>query len=52
MLARYGEFVVRFSAEIAPLAAPVLDEVALAELLVKLDDRWEVALAAPIPAPK
>ncbi len=51
MLARYGEFVVRFSAQIAPSAAPFLDEVALTELLVKLDDRWEVAMAAPIPGP-
>ena len=47
MLARYGEFVVRFSAEIAPSAAPMLDEEALAELLERLDERWEAAIASP-----
>ena len=55
MLARYGEFVVRFSAEIAPAApaAPLaLDEDELGELLVKLDDRWQAAMASlPTPSP-
>jgi len=51
MLARYGEFVVRFSAEIAPSAAPALDAAALAELLAKLDDRWEAAMTSAIPPP-
>ena len=46
ILARYGEFVVRFSAEIAPSAAPMLDEDDLGELLAKLDDRWEAAMAS------
>ncbi|MBK9093144.1 MAG: hypothetical protein IPM84_10235 [Anaerolineae bacterium] len=52
MLARYGEFVVRFSAQIAPAAPAALDEDELGELLVKLDDRWEAAMASlPTPSP-
>ncbi|MFZ2619223.1 MAG: hypothetical protein WA077_24805, partial [Anaerolineae bacterium] len=52
MLARYGEFVVRFSAQIAPAAPLALDEDELGELLVKLDDRWEAAMASlPTPSP-
>lgn len=51
MLARYGEFVVRFSAQIAPDAAPALDEAALAALLAKLDDRWENAMTLELPPP-
>ncbi|MFZ2423967.1 MAG: hypothetical protein WA029_22775, partial [Anaerolineae bacterium] len=52
MLARYDEFVVRFSAQIAPAAAPALDENDLGELLAKLDDRWEAAMASlPTPSP-
>lgn len=51
MLARYGEFVVRFSAQIAPDAAPGLDEAALAVLLAKLDDRWESAMTLEPPPP-
>lgn len=51
VLARYGEFVVRFSAEIAPNAAPALDEAALAVLLAKLDDRWESAMTLEPPPP-
>jgi hypothetical protein len=46
MLARYDEFVVRFSAQVAPSAAPMLDEEALAELLTKLDDRFESAMTS------
>ena len=46
MLARYGEFVVRFSAQIAPAAPAALDEDDLAELLAKLDDRWEAAMSS------
>jgi len=46
MLARYDEFVVRFSAQIAPSAAPMLDEDDLGELLAKLDDRWEAAMSS------
>ena len=52
MLARYGEFVVRFSAQIAPAAPLALDEDELGELLVKLDDRWQAAMASlPTPSP-
>ena len=52
MLARYGEFVVRFSAQIAPAAPAALDEDELGELLVKLDDRWQAAMASlPTPSP-
>lgn len=51
MLARYGEFVVRFSAEIAREAAPALDEAGLTELLAKLDDRWESAMTLELPRP-
>ena len=50
MLARYQEFVVRFSAQVAPSAAPVLDEDDLAELLARLDDKWEAAMALPASA--
>ena len=52
MLARYGEFIVRFSAQIAPAAPAALDEDDLGELLAKLDDRWEAAMsssATPFP---
>ena len=51
MLARYGEFVVRFSAQIAPAAPAALDEDELGELLAKLDNRWEAAMASPAPSP-
>ncbi|MFZ1507977.1 MAG: hypothetical protein WAV74_14450 [Anaerolineae bacterium] len=52
MLARYGEFVVRFSAQSAPAAPAALDEDELGELLVKLDDRWEAAMVSlPTPSP-
>ena len=53
MLARYGEFVIRFSAQIAPAAPAMgLDEDELGELLVKLDDRWQAAMASlPTPSP-
>ena len=47
MLARYGEFVVRFSAQIAPAAPLALDEDELGELLAKLDDRWQAAMTSP-----
>lgn len=46
MLARYDEFVVRFSAQIAPSAAPMLGEDDLGELLAKLDDRWQAAMSS------
>ena len=51
MLARYQEFVVRFSAQVAPSEAPMLNENDLAELLTKLDDKWEAAMAPPTAPP-
>ena len=51
MLARYQEFVVRFSAQVAPSEEPMLDENDLAELLTKLDDKWEAAMAPPASSP-
>jgi len=51
ILARYQEFVVRFSAQVAPSGAPMLDEDDLAELLTKLDDKWEAAMAPPTAPP-
>ena len=51
ILVRYQEFVVRFSAEVAPSEEPMLDEDDLAELLSKLDDKWEAAIAPPASSP-
>ncbi len=51
ILARYQEFVVRFSAQVAPSAAPMLDEDDLAELLTRLDDKWKAAMALPASPP-